>query len=265
MRRSIIFIAVTVLNIGALLCWANVRNAEGADAVLKNDDCAKCHAAIVQQVDQAGNKHKTEVACLECHAGTHPPGVAEGSLIPLCSTCHEGQPHFQLENCLGCHRNPHEPLNIVFGDNVKAACDTCHSGVVQEINTHQSAHAAVDCSFCHDRHGFKPDCMDCHEPHMSGQQYAACVTCHQVHRPLELAYGGDIPNSDCGACHSDIGSALEAGTTKHAGFQCVYCHADKHGNVPECQSCHGTPHNEQMLSKFPSCNECHQSAHSLLK
>lgn len=265
MRRSNIFTAMAVLGFGVLFSCAAAGNAEAAGANLKNDDCEKCHVAIVEQVDTAGNKHKTEVDCLECHKGTHPPGSEKGSLIPKCANCHEGEPHFSLENCLGCHQNPHQPLNIVFSGDVKAACNTCHAQVVQEIDTNVSAHAQVDCAFCHDKHGFKPDCLDCHDPHAAGQKFENCVTCHQVHQPLTLKYGTNVVNTDCGACHGDIRTALESGPTKHAAFQCVFCHADQHGNVPQCQDCHGKPHNEQMLSKFASCNECHQSAHSLLK
>lgn len=235
------------------------------DAKLKNDDCEKCHVTYVMQIAEAGTKHKTEVSCLECHAGTHPPGTEKGSLIPQCSNCHEGQPHFSLENCLSCHTNPHQPLKITLSDNVKAACNTCHSAVVAEIDANPSAHSAVDCSFCHDKHGYKPDCLDCHEPHMENQKFEDCIKCHQVHQPLTLAYGTEVPNLSCGACHGDIRTSLEAGATKHAGFQCVFCHANKHGVVPQCQDCHGEPHNAQMLSKFKGCNECHQSAHNLLK
>ncbi len=266
MKKSLLLAAA------ALFCFvfaglgAVVQTADAAfDAKLGKGDCEKCHLSFVKQVAEAGTKHKTEVECLDCHVGTHPPGTEKGSLIPKCSNCHEGTPHFSLENCLSCHTNPHQPLKITFSGEVKAACNTCHSNVVAEVDAAPSAHAEVDCSFCHDKHGYKPDCMNCHEPHVDSQKFADCVKCHQVHQPLNLAYGTDIPNSDCGACHDDIRTSLEAGSTKHAGFQCVFCHANKHAVVPQCQDCHGEPHNVQMLSKFKGCNECHQSAHSLLK
>ena len=38
----------------------------GSDAKLTKNDCIKCHTAIVKQVQEAGNKHKSEVECLEC-------------------------------------------------------------------------------------------------------------------------------------------------------------------------------------------------------
>ena len=266
MRRS------TLLTMTTMLCFVFAglsvsllpAKAFGKEE-LENDDCIKCHVTIVTQVDEDGAKHKSELSCLECHANTHPPGVEKGSMIPLCSNCHEGKPHYSLENCLACHSNPHQPLNIILEGDLKPACQTCHPQVVQEVDSHPSAHAEVDCSFCHDKHGYKPDCLDCHEPHAAGQKFADCVTCHQVHQPLTLALGEEIPNKDCGACHEDVRSTLEAGSSKHAGFMCVFCHADKHAVVPQCQDCHGEPHNKAMLSKFANCNDCHQSAHSLLK
>lgn len=254
--------------VGALLLLASMpaTAAFGEDPVLSVDDCVKCHTTIVHQVQEAGNKHKSEVTCLDCHDGKHPPGVERGSLIPQCTNCHEGQPHFGLQNCLGCHTNPHQPLNITLvGEGQKAACQTCHPAVVEEIDTHVSAHAGFACSFCHEKHGYKPNCLDCHDPHREGQTFENCVTCHQAHQPLTLAFVKPPENADCGACHGDIRTKLESGKTKHAEFQCVFCHADKHGIVPECTNCHDAPHSAELLGKFNSCNDCHMTAHNLLK
>lgn len=266
MRSSLLLTTVALGGFLAAGFFVHVQPGEAAaKAELENDDCVKCHQPLVQQINEAGAKHKTEVACLECHAGPHPPAEGEGSIIPQCSSCHEGEAHFTLENCLDCHTNPHQPLNISLEGEVKSACQTCHPGVVKEVDTFTSAHAEVDCSFCHDKHGYKPDCLDCHEPHAEGQKFADCVQCHRAHQPLTLTYGTDVPNKDCGACHGDVKTTLESGSSKHAGFQCVFCHAEKHAVIPECQDCHGVPHNKQMLGKFDSCNACHQNAHDLLK
>lgn len=277
MRHSIILTAAAVLCFGIIGFAGSARSAEPAvepaaapaaapvRGTLQVTDCEKCHLPFVQQVEEAGGKHKTEVTCVECHDGTHPPGVEKGSLIPQCTNCHSGQPHFTLENCLSCHKNPHQPLQIVFSGNVMTACNTCHPEQVTEITANVSAHAKVDCSFCHDKHGYIPDCLNCHQVHIEDQKFEDCLKCHQVHNPLQLAYGNEVPNRDCGACHADLRSTLESGATKHAAFQCVFCHTSKHGNVPKCESCHEAPHNAQMLSKFQSCNDCHQSAHNLLK
>ena len=234
-------------------------------AQLTNADCIKCHPNVVHQIESAGGKHKTDVTCLDCHEGGHPPLVPKEKIIPQCSKCHQGEEHFTLPNCLDCHKNPHEPLNITFPENTKAACKTCHSQQVQEVNEHPSAHSKVDCSFCHTKHRYIPDCLDCHEPHREGQQFAECVKCHPVHMPLNITYGMDIPNADCGACHGDIQKTLESGTTKHAKLACVYCHRGVHGVIPPCEACHGKPHPKAMLEKYKSCLDCHQDAHNLVK
>ena len=65
-------------------------------AALQITDCAKCHPAFVQQVETVGSKHKTDVTCLDCHEGTHPPGITKGALIPKCAKCHTDQPHYKL-------------------------------------------------------------------------------------------------------------------------------------------------------------------------
>lgn len=257
--------AVTFLLVGSI---SNNAAAFGeSDTQLNKDDCIKCHAVIIKQLQDDGQKHLSQVACLECHAGTHPPGVKKGDLIPQCTQCHKDSAHFELPiNCLDCHQNPHQPLNIILeGEGQKSACNSCHPDQVTEIDSHMTAHTGFSCSFCHDKHRYKPDCLKCHEVHREGQQFENCIACHQAHQPLTLAYGTDVQNNDCGACHSDIQETLEAGATKHAKFQCVFCHANKHAVVPACEDCHESPHSSTMLSNFATCNDCHQSAHDILK
>lgn len=255
---------------GTFLLLGSTHNAAGAigngEDVLTQDDCVKCHGVIVKQLQDGGNRHKTEVPCMECHSGTHPPGTEKGALIPKCSQCHTDTDHFNLQGCATCHQNPHQPLNIVLeGEGHKKACSTCHPDQVNEIDSYQTAHTGFSCSFCHDKHRYKPDCLDCHEAHREGQVFENCLECHQAHQPLTLAYGTSVANGECGACHSDLKDTLETGSSKHATFQCVFCHANKHAVIPACRGCHEAPHSEQMLSKFTSCNECHQSAHDILK
>jgi len=100
-------------------------------ASLVNDDCLKCHDAPPADIAAAGGKHK-DVGCTGCHAG-HPPKVKKP--IPLCSECHMGKPHFELKGCLGCHKNPHTPLNISFAGKVTDACITCHTPQITNSRT----------------------------------------------------------------------------------------------------------------------------------
>lgn len=240
------------------------------DAVLSKSDCIKCHDYVIDQLKESGGRHASKVECLDCHAGTHPPKTMKGAMIPQCSKCHNDPtvPHFSLEGCLLCHHNPHQPLNIVFDGSAtghKAACQTCHPDIVEELAAHPTSHTGFACSMCHDRHRFKPDCLQCHDPHMEGQKFENCVQCHQAHQPLTLAYDKTVTNDECGACHSDVRATLEGGASKHAKFRCVFCHANKHAFVPDCRQCHASPHSENMLKSFATCNECHQSAHDILR
>lgn len=260
MRKSIftaaLFLAVSFV-ISTSTCW-------GADPILEISDCVKCHTQIVHDNLADGGKHLSKVVCLDCHVGGHPPSTPKGKIIPQCSMCHQDRSHFEVPNCLGCHQNPHQPLRIVFGEDNVAVCNTCHSAQVSEVNNNPSAHGGFDCANCHhDKHGYIPDCMECHEPHLEGQTFAICVSCHLVHQPLNVTYVESVANENCGACHGDITTLLSAGTTKHAVFQCAKCHKDTHGYLPACQDCHGVPHPESMMAKFPNCLDCHKDPHDL--
>jgi hypothetical protein len=228
---------------------------------LTTDDCIKCHKQPPVDIAAQGGKHKTNVSCMDCHVG-HPPSVRDN--IPLCSNCHEGLPHFKLENCLGCHSNPHTPLNITLSGELTAPCLTCHTEQIAQLKEFPSKHSSLACSQCHsDKHGRIPVCMECHSPHSNEMTMSDCVTCHQVHKPLMVTYPEDIPNKSCGACHDQAYALLQASKAKHSQLQCATCHQAKHKMVPQCQMCHGVPHPEGIMAKFPSCGGCHNIAHDL--
>lgn len=231
---------------------------------LTNEDCIKCHPKIVMQVEEKGGKHKTEVGCLDCHEG-HPPMVAKEEIIPSCDMCHSGEPHFQLKNCMGCHTNPHTPLAIKFKGKIVSACLTCHSKEGKELKEHPSAHTKLACNQCHTHHREIPPCFRCHSAHTAEMKNQDCLACHPPHKPLVITYGTNIPNSYCAACHDDIADILNKNHTKHHELACVYCHRGKHAVVPACETCHGAPHPQTMLAKFPQCVDCHKDAHNLVK
>lgn len=271
MKRLWNLISALALSAGSILLLGGIQDgaaaAWGNSSVLNNDDCMKCHAVVFSELQDGGGKHKSRVSCIDCHQGAHPPGSPKGALIPECVKCHKDTAHFTLANCTGCHRKPHQPLAIFFdgGQGQKPACNTCHPDQVAEVNSHQSSHTGFACSFCHKKHRDSPDCLKCHKVHAEGQILGDCYKCHQPHQPLTLMYGTDITNSDCGGCHSDVQKTLEASKAKHAKFQCITCHANRHAVIPSCEQCHANTHNRKMIQNFPSCNECHQSAHDIIK
>ncbi len=263
--RDVIF--VMVMSVIALFLGVSISIGAQSDiqgAQLSNKDCIKCHPKIVKQIQAHGGKHKTAIGCLDCHE-VHPPMYPKEQAIPKCSKCHIGKSHYELPNCLKCHRNPHEPLNIVFQGKLVKECLTCHTQEEAQLKAHPSAHTNLGCNDCHNKHGYIPQCSKCHEPHSKEMTNNDCLMCHPPHQPLVITYKDNTPNSFCAPCHGDFVTTLANNKTKHHELACVYCHRNKHGVIPKCETCHGSPHPASMLSKYPKCIDCHNDAHALVK
>lgn len=258
------FRPLTCLLGGGILLAATFVGTVGLASELTPDDCIKCHDQAPADISSNGGAHKSEITCVDCHEG-HPPKVLE--IIPACSKCHEGQDHFTLDNCLGCHTNPHTPLVITLPEDISKPCLTCHTEQMDQLRTHESAHTSVACTTCHrEKHGFIPACADCHSPHIKGQEQKDCLGCHKPHMPLEVTYSDNTPSTACAACHDDANKQLSSNPAKHSLLNCAACHQQKHKAIPKCQSCHGeTPHAPAMHVKFPQCGQCHGIAHNLNK
>jgi len=224
------------------------------EAKLLNSDCVKCHVDPPRDIEENGASHKTAVTCQDCHEG-HPPKVLD--IIPECSNCHSGTAHFELKGCLGCHTNPHRPLEITIGEDLTAPCLTCHEDEGTQLKEFPSHHSSLACTICHaDKHPNVPECTNCHEPHTETMVEADCHRCHQAHKPLAVAYADDTPSTDCGACHDQVFATLTGSKTMHAELVCATCHTDQHGNIPQCTQCH-EPHSEEMTAD--QCTLCHQA------
>ena len=226
--------------------------------------CSGCHEGPVREIDERGAAHQ-EVGCIDCHK-QHPP--SEEDVIPACAACHaqEEGPHYALENCASCH-HPHYPLEMDLAKmgEVKAACLTCHSDQAQEMETHPSEHAGLDCKECHMVHGEATECMECHEPHVHDMVYEDCLRCHGPHMPVKVTYGADVPSSLCASCHDRAGKDLAGTTTKHHDLKCAYCHEKEHKKTLDCGTCHGEPHDFAIHAKYSRCLTCHKGPHALAK
>jgi len=223
-------------------------------------DCIKCHPAIVSTIQGNGMAHRDKLTCLDCHVG-HPPRDKE--VIPPCNRCHKGTAHFGLDNCLGCHTNPHTPLQITLSKTVTAACTTCHNGQLEQLQEYPSIHSTLDCTACHTKHGYRPPCFNCHKPHMEGMTADTCKNCHKPHMPLEVNFTPDTPSEYCGSCHHDTYTLLANSRAKHRNILCAECHATRHKTIPACQKCHPEPHSQSIIGQFGSCGKCHGIAHDL--
>jgi len=223
----------------------------------------KCHSFQVRMVAADGGMHAEEVSCVDCHSG-HPPGEERMSLD--CVDCHDGRTHFTIGDCLNCHVDPHRPM-VSLRDTPKPAkkeCLSCHDKVGAEMVKFPGLHAELFCTRCHIRHKEVPGCQDCHSSHEQTQSDANCFQCHSAHSPGEVVLKGHIQASFCRTCHKQQADDLAETNTNHGGLNCTYCHKDFHPNIPECQDCHGLPHNQSLHSHFRDCLECHGSAHRMI-
>jgi len=226
---------------------------------LTKEDCVKCHPGPPADIATAGGKHRY-VPCMGCHAG-HPPTVKKP--IPQCSKCHlkTRKAHYELRDCLTCHKNPHTPLIISLAGT--EACKNCHAQQIAQLRDNKSKHSALNCSTCHSVHRQVPQCTQCHKPHAGELAAAECNKCHKAHMPKVVTYADDIPSKDCGTCHRQAFDLLNSGLAKHKTLACAFCHKARHRMVPKCQDCHGTPHPAAMIAKFKKCGDCHSIAHNL--
>ncbi len=243
-----------------LLAFSPAPGGAAEKPALTQADCVKCHEAPPADIAAAGGKHKTDVTCMDCHAG-HRPAVKNN--IPKCSACHDGKPHYQMKDCLECHKNPHKPLNIVLAGKMTEPCLTCHADQIKQLKANPSRHTALFCTNCHDVHRKIPECVKCHKPHSAEMTQADCKKCHKAHKPKAVTYAADVPNKDCGSCHKNAFKLLSATQTKHRNVACVKCHAEKHKAMPTCEQCHPKKHPASIVSKFPECGTCHSIAHDL--
>jgi hypothetical protein len=228
---------------------------------LTEDMCIICHDVAPADISNAGGAHKTDVSCVECHDG-HPPMKME--IIPKCSDCHSGENHFELNNCLSCHSNPHRPREIQIGNNVTDACLSCHEAPGHQLQENQTKHTLLACSSCHQKkHGMIPNCLQCHSPHSKEMNDDTCTGCHQAHQPIPVVIAGNIPSSQCAACHEDIANMLNVNRTKHSELVCATCHQGEHKTIPTCHQCHDQPHWSNLEEKFPNCLNCHVNPHNL--
>ncbi|MBM4145224.1 MAG: cytochrome C [Nitrospira sp.] len=228
-------------------------------------ECGRCHSSIYYQLRNEGGKHQLE--CTKCHAKFHAYNPIKQNwkeIMPKCQSCHGLFHGDKVTACGECHSEPHAPKKqIAASGELAKMCNDCHGKVGQELQQNLSKHTKVQCASCHhDRHGYIPSCMECHKPHTPNQTVKDCLACHPVHSPLKIAYPKTTGNDVCGGCHSAVYDKLTKSASKHSQVSCAACHT-KHRYIPTCAECHGKPHGEVVLKKFPDCLACHVDVHDL--
>ena len=237
-------------------------------------ECARCHPSVFQAIKKAGFRHQIE--CVRCHREFHvynPRKQNYDEIMPKCIWCHQsatGGPFHgddpSVTPCLRCHGDPHKPLDITVSmSEIETVCADCHTKEGGEIAKYVSRHTTlVTCADCHaDRHGYIPECSECHENHSPQVEMATkdCMACHPVHKPLEITYTEATPSTLCAGCHKQAYNLLQQKTTRHTPVACVDCHPS-HKEIPPCSRCHGEPHPKGMNAT--DCGSCHGIAHDLL-
>ncbi len=232
---------------------------------LQPAECGQCHGGQFLGLRDSGGKHR--FACQECHQVFHAYNPRKNNydeLMPLCSTCHGQQHGAKKIDCLNCHQNPHTPLQIPAMDRLAKACADCHTAPAKELKKFPSAHTEQGCQTCHhDKHGYIPDCAECHDGHYDDQPVQDCMSCHtRVHAPLQIGFPRDANVKTCSGCHDNVYGKWQRTPSKHGQVSCVTCH-QAHGKIPDCTECHGVPHNKKQMELFPKCLTCHIDVHDL--
>lgn len=137
-------------------------------------------------------------------------------------------------------------------------CGKCHEVEPREINAAGAAHESeINCLDCHTGHrpmsaNNIPACSQCHEgtDHYSLDN---CLSCHNPHQPLNVVLEGEL-KAECLTCHTEQNAQLVANPSMHSEVSCNFCHADKHGAIPDCTECH-EPHSAEMVQN--DCATCH--------
>jgi hypothetical protein len=233
---------------------------------LTPEQCGQCHPQVYYLIKAEGGKHRID--CRQCHVKFHVyrPGVVQyKDILPKCGSCHEQVHGPDLAQCSECHTEPHAPLKIPAERALEQGCYICHPEEDREMKTYVTQHTELYCSSCHHtRHGYVPQCLECHQPHTEEMTQTDCLMCHPPHKALEVVYPEDISQETCASCHRNAYEILKKSGTKHTALTCAKCHPE-HRAILRCQECHPQPHSVAMLQRFPVCGQCHGTAHDLIQ
>ena len=142
-----------------------------------DETCAACHATQVTEMRNYPSKHKSEVACVDCHKKCGQMSESE------CYICHESHsPYIGLDskNCLECHP-AHTPMKIAYGMKTPSViCGSCHATNYDLLQSNHTKHTELTCTDCHNTHRLIHRCSDCHGLFHSEmmQDLSKCADCH---------------------------------------------------------------------------------------
>lgn len=169
--------------------------------------------------------------CLLCHASSTGLKNSQGKNITVNASAHMKGPHADL-GCLACHAGAAAQSHNA--KTASASCVTCHGDEAKVMAS--GAHAALG---------------DPSDPQ-------TCITCHGTSNTAKAVSGTQL----CASCHAQEVKQYAAS---------VHGRALAHGNgdVPTCQSCHGSahaalpstdPNSPVSKNRLPdTCGSCHSN------
>ncbi|HEX3985060.1 MAG TPA: cytochrome b/b6 domain-containing protein [Acidobacteriaceae bacterium] len=167
--------------------------------------------------------------CLVCHGASTGLKNSEGKSIAVNPSTHMRGPHSDM-GCLDCHAGASAQTHNA--KTAAASCVTCHADSAKDLAS--GAHAALG----------------------NPNDPQTCIACHGTNNVKKAVTGAQF----CATCH----------TTEVAQYRnSVHGRAHDHGNgdVPTCQSCHGSTHTALAATdprspvskgRLPdTCGSCH--------
>jgi hypothetical protein len=260
------------------------------------NECMRCHVASNPYRHVAWGF--SAASCVECHIMDATPhsqqlnahdAVSGGftlsgaHAVAACTACHEPDIGSVAatpggdQDCLSCHLANYQGFHP---DGWPTLCAGCHGTETWSGATidHElvsggfrlwGAHAALDCSACHDPNTFAvrwdpaddSDCVTCHQPLFDAQHGGTgypttCLTCH-------------TPTEWSGATFDHQSATGFTLPTDHADLVCTRCHdADTFAPLfspqshDDCVACHQGLYDAQHAADgYPtSCLACHTTA-----
>jgi len=151
-------------------------------------------------------------------------------------------------------------------------CARCHNSIFEVLKKTGGKHR-IDCVRCHTKyHAYNPrkqnydeimpKCSSCHVSksggpfHGDNKKLIPCLNCHvDPHKPLAIPMSNI--DTSCTLCHAKEAVEIQKYPSKHSTeVSCADCHAEKHGNIPECSVCHET-HSPEVEMTSKDCMSCH--------
>lgn len=189
-------------------------------------------------IDGSFSTEPTEAYCRNCHdsGSSDRHHLLMNTVVPDPTVAPFGTPGSTYQ-CLSCHAQDTSSGTIVFV--VERDCINCHFDVPNP-GTSTPHHTTVDaqerhCSVCHGS-----VVQDYDDDHYVPDYDISNVTPDPVCKTWD---GPKCVSGGCYVCHTEDATAVPAilsySDTHHAvQFNCNLCHS-MHGNIRDCESCHG--------------------------